>query len=138
MRIKDLFLKPSYKLAIHRDRVYRKWNRSITDWSESEQDSYMAELRSLVEKTVSSETWNLLTSESRTSNPIYCEYVEKVKDNLIKEFNLEDEQESVKIGLYHSDMLVISFPTSKLDDIPYYFQGIQIKPHLKTDSEPVE
>ena len=131
----NIFSKPAYKLTIKNDSVFCKWHKDITQWSEKESDEYLAQLQSAVKKTVSQEKWELITKDSPRSEDVeYQNYVEAVKKEVILKFGFEESFELVRIGLYHSDMLVISFPAQEKIKYPYYFMGVQLKPYKKTVS----
>ena len=92
-------------------------------------ENYLDDLRAGVKETVSPDTWDLIQRKNRTEDPEYIEYAETVRKQLIEEYALQDSEEEVKIGLYHADMFVISFPTDKkIIELPYYYMGIQLKP----------
>ncbi len=60
--------------------------------------------------------------------PVYREYVEHVRAQLIEEYVLHEIQDEIKIGAYHMSLLVLSFPSDDLEMYPYYYRGIQLKP----------
>ena len=92
-------------------------------------DSYLDDLRKAVRSSVSTEVWEIIgEKENRTKDPEYIEYTEKVRRHLIEEFDLHEMEDEVKIGLYHCDMFVISFPKKRHTNYPYYYMGIQLKP----------
>ncbi|MCM8539702.1 MAG: hypothetical protein NE328_05455 [Lentisphaeraceae bacterium] len=127
---KPIKKKPSYKIFIDGDCVHTKWFRGITEWSEREGDLYLTKLRDAVKETVSKEVWELLTKENlRSEDPEYISYVEEIKKDLIGRYSIEKEH--VKVGLYHGDSLVISFPSEEIEKYPYYFKGVQLKPLKK-------
>ncbi|MDQ8209847.1 hypothetical protein QEH52_20180, partial [Coraliomargarita sp. SDUM461003] len=92
-------------------------------------ENYLEDLQSAVKESVPPEAWQLIRRENKTKDPDYIEYTETVRKQLIGELGLQDSEEEVKIGLYHGDMFVISFPTDeRIIDLPYYYMGIQLKP----------
>jgi hypothetical protein len=90
-------------------------------------DDYIETLRKSVEQTVSPSVWELISKSNKSEGPEYRAYTESVRESFIDEFGYSEQKEEVKIGVYHCDMLVISFPKKKNTTYPFYYMGIQLK-----------
>jgi hypothetical protein len=129
------FRRKKYRMRVAGDRVFVTWLKPVTEWSDSECQAYLGRLGKAVRQTVSSEVWSLLTMPEPCENREYQRYVQSVREELIGEYGLNKVSDEVKIGLYHADMLVISFPVEEGVEYPYYYRGIQLKPFKPAAAE---
>lgn len=118
--------------------VYRVFRRKLCAPDFPFPNGYLEDLRRTVSETVSPETWTLITKENRTENAEYVAYIEQVRREFIREFGYQDIEEQVRMGLYHGDMYVISFPKRTTRELPYYYRGIQLRPYEEKQGEPAD
>ena len=108
-------------------KVYRKYRKPITEISNAELDRSKIEFRNAIIKSISPDSYRIITKEAKTQDPEYIQYTEDVRNDLIEEFYLVAD--SVKIGLYHGGQYVLSFPKVEKIDYPFFYKGIQLKPY---------
>jgi hypothetical protein len=124
------FVRQNYRIRVDGHCVYVKWNRSVAEWPEQDVQAYLPKLRAAVQKSVDPKVWQLLCEHNRSGDELYQEYFGKVLAQFIQEYGLDIETNDVSGGLWHGDMLVISFRAKQGPRYPYYYRGIQVHPNL--------
>jgi hypothetical protein len=108
--------------------VFVRCLKPISEWQSDDGNKYLAALRDAVHSSVDAATWALVSQQTPSSNPVFQAYVDEVRRQLLEEFGIERSAGDVKVGFYHGDTLVISFPAEDGIEYPYYYRGVQLKP----------
>jgi hypothetical protein len=117
-----------YSIRVNGDSVFVSWNKPLPEWDQQSQDEYLPSLQKAVRSTVDDEVYEIISSGDMWSDQKANDYVKMVVDDLRKQYGLPDSEESVWIGHYHMNMLVIGFDADPQIQYPYYYKGIQLKP----------
>lgn len=125
----------SYKIRVRGHCVYVKLNRPIHELKDEKGEQYLSELQAAVRRTVDADIWALISRPHPQNDKDYSDYVERVKALLIKEYDLDPEADEVHTGNYHLGMLVLSFVAAEEVEYPYYYRGVQLKPHKESDQQ---
>lgn len=106
----NLFKLKSITHRIDGHKVYRTIRKPIQDIEDRELDESQMEFRNAMMKSISPDSYRIICEKK---DPEYIIYTEAVRKDLIDEYRLHLITDSVKIGRYHGDQYVISFPKAK-------------------------
>jgi len=127
--LRKLFCR-SYSISIKGPAIYVVWHRPLEQWSSRDHAKYLPQLREAMSKTVTADIWKLLQEHESHEDEWYKAYVDGIKEQLCKDFNLDMIGNKVITGYYHGDMLVIGFKANKDITYPNYYRAIQLKPYF--------